>query len=264
MKENIQPQHAQLPLWPDKSNSDKQTTLRRLYKDLEVYSHSKAVILPNIEIPTQPPFEDTKDKILDAYTTILGEERGVLLSQLDQIQAFDESENRYIQRTKVLISKNPNILNMNCEVGHVTGSALILDIKSKKILLHKHKKLDVWLQFGGHPDYELSIIEVAKREAAEESSLTDLTLVSPYEDKSLPIDIDLHTIDQKDQRPEHLHADFRYFLATEKPETLAAAAGESDDFWWITPEEGMAPNPKINPAVRRLITKAKIYLDSIQ
>jgi 8-oxo-dGTP pyrophosphatase MutT (NUDIX family) len=35
---------------------------------------------------------------------------------------------------------------------HVTGSAVVVSTDRRRVLLHKHKRLGMWLQPGGHID----------------------------------------------------------------------------------------------------------------
>src|SRR5258708_920691 len=58
--------------------------------------------------------------------------------------------------------------------GHFTGSALIVDTALERILLTYHRKLDKWLQLGGHADGESRIWQVALREAQEESGIKEI------------------------------------------------------------------------------------------
>ena len=55
------------------------------------------------------------------------------------------------------------------------------------VLMTHHKKLNIWVQLGGHADGESDIAQVAMREAHEESGLDDLRLVTPE-----IFDIDIH------------------------------------------------------------------------
>ena len=54
---------------------------------------------------------------------------------------------------------------------HITGSLLIANQERTKVLLMFHKKLQLWLQFGGHADGETDIKNVAIREFHEESGI---------------------------------------------------------------------------------------------
>ena len=73
--------------------------------------------------------------------------------------------------------------------GHVTGSAFVLDAASGQVLLHHHRRLDRWLQLGGHDDGEHDPLATALREAREESGLPDLRPLT-----AAILDVDVHAI----------------------------------------------------------------------
>ena len=75
-----------------------------------------------------------------------------------------------------------------CLAGHLTGSALLLDANRERLLLHHHRKLGLWLQFGGHCDGDANLRGVAWRETVEESGIVPAWM---SED---PIDLDVHAI----------------------------------------------------------------------
>ena len=62
--------------------------------------------------------------------------------------------------------------------GHLTGSAWIVDASRTRTLLTHHRKLDKWLQLGGHADGDPDLLAVALREGREESGLTRLRPVT--------------------------------------------------------------------------------------
>src|SRR5947207_5961127 len=66
---------------------------------------------------------------------------------------------------------------------HVTGSALVVHPASGRVLLRWHQRQQSWLQVGGHGDPgETEPLDVALREAREETGLTDL---EPWPDGGL-------------------------------------------------------------------------------
>lgn len=91
--------------------------------------------------------------------------------------------------------------------GHFTGSAWLVSADGDRVLLTHHRKLDRWLQLGGHADGERDLAKVALTEAVEESGLTGLVL----EDGEL-FDIDKHWIPERRDVPGHWHYDARYVV----------------------------------------------------
>lgn len=224
----MMPYHAKLPLWDAKSSEQKLETMRQMLDDLYAYS--------------------------------LAEARKNILSILENAVPHDEKEDDDIETMKQLIKKYPNIMAQNCEVGHITGSALVCDNR-ERCLLHYHKKLKRWLQVGGHADYETDFAAVALREANEETGLPDLWHF-PKADNPVPIDFDIHTIPATDTKPEHLHLDFRYMLKTNQPEKINPPPEEITDFVWATFDDVLNPSDPnddklLDPALKRLIQKCK-------
>lgn len=61
---------------------------------------------------------------------------------------------------------------------HFTASGIVVDASGSHVALHFHRKVQAWLQFGGHIDPgEQSFLTAAMREVREESGLDGLTVV---------------------------------------------------------------------------------------
>ncbi|HEY3349481.1 MAG TPA: NUDIX domain-containing protein [Thermoanaerobaculia bacterium] len=133
--------------------------------------------------------------------------------------------------------------------GHVTGSGFIVHAASRRVLLHHHRRLDAWLQMGGHDEGESDPRATALRESAEESGLTDLVLLS---DEIL--DVDVHPIPAGKGEPPHLHHDVRYALATRTPDAIRRDDAESIALRWFTLDEAAAAmaDPDATRALARL------------
>lgn len=111
--------------------------------------------------------------------------------------------------------------------GHLTGSAWVVDPSRKKTLLTHHRKLDKWLQLGGHADDDPDLLAVALREAEEESGLTELRVVSGE-----LFDVDRHLIPARKNEPEHWHFDLRFMIEAD-PEEPLVVTHESKDLAWV-------------------------------
>jgi 8-oxo-dGTP pyrophosphatase MutT (NUDIX family) len=114
--------------------------------------------------------------------------------------------------------------------GHVTGSAWIVDWERTHVLLTHHGKLDKWLQLGGHADGDWNVLEVALREAREESGLSSIRAVGDG-----IFDVDIHAIPARGAEPEHFHYDVRYLLEADRGEELRMSS-ESKDLQWVAME----------------------------
>lgn len=110
--------------------------------------------------------------------------------------------------------------------GHFTGSAWILHPEQHAVLLTHHRKLNKWMQLGGHADGESDLLRVSTNEAIEESGILNFEVL----DANI-FDIDIHTIPARASDPQHLHFDVRYIFKATSAEYVVSA--ESHDLGWI-------------------------------
>ena len=263
MTEHYPLEHVTKPVWNDQDDTIRRETLRKQYVDLLAFAARRTSGLDSFDYLTADKCSgDAKRAILEAYRVLLSEDRQRILRLLESTRAFDDSERRSIKSMREFFIEYPHAFSMLCEAGHMTGSALVVHIDSRRVLLHKHKKLQRWLQFGGHSDYETNPLLVAEREAREESSLMDLTVLSWEEDVATPLDYDMQAIPETARRPPHVHADMRFVFATENPSAVTAAYGESNQFAWLSIDEAKALVGRQDSALERLLRKAQALFEA--
>lgn len=144
----------------------------------------------------------------------------------DYKTAFDE-EKAFIQDFLDLVD-DPLAFTRERKAGHFTASAWIVNKTRTHTLLTLHRKLNKWLQLGGHADGNENLVEVSMTEAIEESGLTSLRLV----DRSI-FDIDCHAIPARGDEPHHFHYDVRFLVEAEMDEPLILSE-ESKDLAWVS------------------------------
>ena len=110
---------------------------------------------------------------------------------------------------------------------HVTASAIVLTDDHRRVLLHKHKRLGLWLQPGGHIDEGELPWQAALRETVEETGLPAY-LRGEFGDEGPPlVHVDVHPGPRG-----HTHLDLRYLV--ESPMVPPAPPeGESPDVKWF-------------------------------
>ena len=138
-------------------------------------------------------------------------------------------EQATVIRFTALLNDHPTCFERDCWPGHITGSAWLVDTSGTQLLLTHHRKLNMWLQLGGHSDGETDTAAVAKREALEESGLP----VSLISDEIF--DIDVHEIPARKDDPAHEHFDIRYMLQAQHNDFVVSA--ESIDLAWVSIEQ---------------------------
>lgn len=201
-----------------------------------------------------------REKIDDLYRYHLGAHVAKIIALLERHPCADDKERADVQHIIALAQQHPNITSPLCEVGHITGSALIVHLASRRVLLNHHRKFDRWMQFGGHMDNDLAPHITALREAREETGLSDVWIVDgPHLATPRPFDVDIHLVPRRGERPEHLHLDLRYLIATRQPDA-AQATEESNAIRWFGYDDLDALG--LEPGVWRMIHKAQAVLEN--
>jgi 8-oxo-dGTP pyrophosphatase MutT (NUDIX family) len=125
---------------------------------------------------------------------------------------------------------------------HFTGSAFVVHPPTRRVLLRWHARQDAWLQVGGHADPgELEPLAIARREAYEETALTDLL---PWPDERL-LHLAIVPVPRSATEPSHEHADLRFVLATADPDA-ARPEQPSGRLRWLTVPEATALTTEAN------------------
>ncbi|MEW5798890.1 MAG: NUDIX hydrolase [Bacteroidota bacterium] len=156
--------------------------------------------------------------------------RNLLLGKLKEHRGIDPHEESMRLRIIEFVEKYPNCFERSLHIGHITGSAMIVNRLRTKTLLTHHHKLEKWLQLGGHSDGDPDTLNVALREAEEESGLKGIIAVSEK-----IFDVDVHLIPARKHEPEHFHFDVRFLFEADDAQPLSIS-NESKDLAWITLE----------------------------
>lgn len=153
--------------------------------------------------------------------------RETLLSELAAHPARDERERRSLARTRAMLGWLRSPFDQEADPAHVTASAIVL-APDGCTLLHRHKRLGIWLQPGGHLDPGEDPGQAAVRETREE---TGLSARHPEHGPQL-VHVDVH------EGPRgHVHLDLRYLLTADAATELMPGVGESPDVAWFPTEE---------------------------
>ena len=153
--------------------------------------------------------------------------RKQVLELLQHYQKRYPEESSVVERLQNFVRKNPDCFERSLSVGHITGSAWLVNRAGTHTLLTHHKKLNKWLQPGGHVDGSPNVLESALREAEEESGITGIQPVSEE-----VFDIDIHAIPQHGSEAKHYHYDIRFALHTTASEEYQVS-DESHDLAWV-------------------------------
>jgi 8-oxo-dGTP pyrophosphatase MutT (NUDIX family) len=130
--------------------------------------------------------------------------------------------------------------------GHFTASAWLVARDDERVLLTHHRKLQRWLQLGGHADGEADLAAVALREAEEESGLHGLAVVGGI------FDLDRHWIPPRLDVPGHWHFDVRYVVRAAACESFVLSE-ESLALAWVE-SAALVNDPLADESLRRMAT----------
>ncbi|MFZ6658436.1 NUDIX hydrolase [Undibacterium sp. TJN19] len=170
-----------------------------------------------------------------------------LIVLLKAHQPADATEAAHLQKTLDFVTRTEKCCSRQTLAGHVTASAWILSPDRTRALLTHHKKLNRWLQLGGHMDADdASVQAAATREAQEESGMHDLHLVH-----SALFDVDAHNIPARQNEPEHYHYDLRFLLQAQRLDF--SVSEESHDLAWV--DLSTLTDEKNNISISRMAKK---------
>src|ERR1700733_12486747 len=112
-----------------------------------------------------------------------------LISLLSTYTPMSEEERVHKQTILTFVEQHATCFERSHKDGHITASAFLLNKHETHALLMHHKKLNMWVQVGGHCDGNSDVLAVALQEAQEESGIMHIVPVFPT-----IFDIDVHTI----------------------------------------------------------------------
>ena len=179
--------------------------------------------------------------------------RAALIDSLRQHEPADGEEARDRDRIVAFVLRHERPFDRAIREGHLTGSAITVSADGSLVLLLHHRKLDRWLQPGGHGDPgETTGEQVALREALEESGIAGLAL---HETAPRPLDVDVHDIPARGDEPAHEHLDLRYLVVAPTGAVVAPDLAELHEIRWVAWDETDALDP--DHGLRRALAKAR-------
>jgi len=153
--------------------------------------------------------------------------QNMLINMLAQYHPACTDEQSFKGTMSAFIVSNSDCFERSLAIGHITASAWLLNKNHTHALLMHHAKLDKWFQLGGHCDGNPNALEVAIKEAQEESGIMAIEPLS-----HAIFDIDIHLIPAYKKEQEHYHYDVRFLLHVTSDENVIQNS-ESKELRWI-------------------------------
>ena len=169
-------------------------------------------------------------------------------AQLSAYQTSEARERAFRERMLGLLDSSAPTSRRQFEPGHLTASAFVVSPEADAVLLILHKKLQIWVQPGGHIETGDSSLEAAaRREVAEE---VGVPLV--HGPSAAIFDLDIHLIPPRKDELAHEHFDVRFcFRATTR---AFVASDEVTEVAWapLSTIERLTSDESVLRAARKL------------
>lgn len=142
-------------------------------------------------------------------------------------QPIDTREQRSLEQFLEVVPLLSDPCSEHADIRHVTASAIVVSDHGDAVVLHLHKRLNMWLQPGGHIDTDEAPDMAALREAREETGLP----VRHEKDAGVFVHLDVHPGPKG-----HTHFDVRYLV---RAPHIAPTPGvdESPEVRWFSWDE---------------------------
>lgn len=137
--------------------------------------------------------------------------------------------------------------------GHFTASVWLVSSDAERVLLTHHRKLQRWLQLGGHADGDHDLAAVALREAEEESGLSGLVLQT-----GTIYDLDRHWIPERHEVPGHWHYDVRYVVVAGADEHFVVSEESLALAWRSIAEVAEEPDESMRRMAQRWLRRTRL------
>ncbi|MBW3604389.1 MAG: NUDIX domain-containing protein [Actinobacteria bacterium] len=163
-----------------------------------------------------------------------------LRRDVTSLRPVDERERRSIRRFLGALDRLERPFDQHADDTHVTASAVVCSPAG--VLLHRHKRLGLWMQPGGHVDDDETPAAAARREVIEETGLSADHLAEPPR----VVHVDVHAGGRG-----HTHLDVRYLLHA-PAEPPRPPPEESQEVAWFDMTEAIAV---ADPGLRGLLVQ---------
>ncbi len=155
-------------------------------------------------------------------------------------------EQAYVPRMLTLLD-DPLAYSRERLAGHFTASAWVVNEAHSHALLLLHRKLNRWLQPGGHADGNENLRAVAAKELFEETGLNAQPQANAI------FDLDIHEIPERKGVPAHLHYDVRFLFIV--PQNSVVTINEESKAVNWQPLPWLAAEYAADESIGRMVNK---------
>lgn len=155
-----------------------------------------------------------------------------LKENLEEFETYNEQEE--VDKKIILdyINNFDDTLTRQNKYGHFTSSAFVLNKERTKILMVYHKIYNSWAWPGGHSDGDNNLLNVAMKEAKEETGIKN---VIPIFKNIYSIEIISVNGHEKKEKyiSSHVHLNVTYLLEADENEKIHIKEDENSGVKWV-------------------------------
>ena len=178
--------------------------------------------------------------------------------EIVRFQPKDGREAREREMILGLIAQvGDTILSRENDFAHMTASSIIVSADRRRTLMAFHRIYNSWAWTGGHADGESDFEAIARREAQEETGITNLARLGdgPASIEILPV---WAHVKRGKHVGSHLHLNVSYLFEADESLPLRVAADENSAVGWIEVDKlnEKVTEPPMIPIYERLLKRA--------
>lgn len=181
-----------------------------------------------------------------------------LKQQIESYKPYNEQEENDKQLMLKYIDTFEDVLTRENKMCHFTASNWIVNKEKTRVLMIYHNIYKSWAWTGGHADGDSNLLNVALKEAQEETGLKNLKLLSNGIYGLQILTVDSH-IKRGEFVPSHLHLDCCFLLEANQNEPLKIKEDENSGVKWIGINQAIeiTKEEKMKPIYKKLNEKLK-------
>lgn len=181
-----------------------------------------------------------------------------LKKEIENYVPYNEQERCDKELMIEYINTFRDALTRENKMCHFTASNWIVNKEKTKILMAYHNIYKSWAWTGGHADGESNLLNVALREAEEETGLKNLKVISDGIFSLQILTVDSH-IKRGKFISSHLHLDCCFLLEADENEMLKIKEDENSGVKWIDIDKAveMSNEEDMKPIYKKLNEKLK-------
>ena len=182
-----------------------------------------------------------------------------LKSEIEKYIPYNEQEKCDKELMLEYIDTFEDVLTRENKLCHFTASNWIVNKERTKILMIYHNIYESWAWTGGHADGDSNLLNVALKEAREETGLKNLKVLSDG-----IFSLQILTVDSHMKRGKfvssHLHLDCCFLLEADENESLKINEDENSGVKWIDIDKviEISNEKNMKPIYKKLNEKLKI------